>query len=162
MAESCKYCESELSPMDGVYIQSELHMSPQKIQNLIEHNQNMVCYNCFKRLKSIRVLDPEKDLKIIKNTIKYKKKLCEKISQITIKDKRLNFLMDKKNPFFGNWRHRDECISQIFFIQGCIAGCFHTRIHTKITYSAYRTNLNFSMFIASMSSYNPEIIIKLI
>ena len=32
MAESCKYCDSELSPMDGVYIQSELHMSPQKIQ----------------------------------------------------------------------------------------------------------------------------------
>jgi hypothetical protein len=68
MAESCKYCESELSPMDGVYIQSELHMSPQKVQNLIENNQNMVCYNCFKRLKSIRVVDPEKDLKIIKNS----------------------------------------------------------------------------------------------
>ncbi len=53
--------------MDGVYIQSELHMSPQKIQNLIEHNQNMVCYNCFKRLKSMRIVDNEKDLKIIKN-----------------------------------------------------------------------------------------------
>lgn len=54
--------------MDGVYIQSELHMSPQKVQNLIEHNQNMVCYNCFKRLKSIRVVDPEKDLKNLKKT----------------------------------------------------------------------------------------------
>ena len=63
MAESCKYCDSELSPMDGVYIQSELHMSPQKVQNLIEHNQNMVCYNCFKRLKSMRIIDQEKDLK---------------------------------------------------------------------------------------------------
>ena len=67
MAESCKYCESELSPMDGVYIQSELHMSPQKVQNLIEHNQNMVCYNCFKRLKSMKIVEHEKDLKIIKN-----------------------------------------------------------------------------------------------
>jgi len=27
----------------------------------------MVCYNCFKRLKSIKIVDPEKDLKIIKN-----------------------------------------------------------------------------------------------
>ena len=66
MAESCKYCESELSPMDGVYIQSELHTSPQKVQNLIEHNQNMVCYNCFKRLKSMRIVDHEKDLKNLK------------------------------------------------------------------------------------------------
>ena len=49
--------------MDGVYIQSELHMSPQKVQNLIEHNKNMVCYTCFKRLKSMRIIDPEKDLK---------------------------------------------------------------------------------------------------
>ncbi len=63
MAESCKYCESELSPMDSVYIQSELHLSSQKIQNLIEHNHNMVCYNCFKRLKSIKVVDKEKDFK---------------------------------------------------------------------------------------------------
>lgn len=54
--------------MDGVYIQSELHMSPQKVQNLIENNQNMVCYNCFKRLKSIKVVDPEKDLKNLKKT----------------------------------------------------------------------------------------------
>ena len=29
-----------------------------------------------------------------------KKKLCEKISQIIIKDKTINFLMDEKNPFF--------------------------------------------------------------
>ena len=53
--------------MDGVYIQSELHMSPQKVQNLMEQNHNMVCYNCFKRLKSMRIVDSEKDLKIIKN-----------------------------------------------------------------------------------------------
>ncbi len=52
--------------MDGVYIQSELHMSPQKVQNLIENNQNMICYNCFKRLKSMRIIDQEKDLKILK------------------------------------------------------------------------------------------------
>jgi len=63
MAESCKYCESELSTMDGVYIQSELHTSPQKVQNLIEHNQNMVCYNCFKRLKSMKIVDHKKELK---------------------------------------------------------------------------------------------------
>ena len=49
--------------MDGVYIQSELHMSPQKVQNLIEHNQNMVCYDCFKILKSMKIIDQEKDLK---------------------------------------------------------------------------------------------------
>ena len=62
MAESCKYCECELSPMDGVYIQSELHMSPQKVRNLIENNQSMVCYNCFKRLKNMRIVNmPEKE-----------------------------------------------------------------------------------------------------
>jgi len=52
--------------MDGLYIQSELHMSPQKVQNLIEHNQNMICYNCFKRLKSMKIVDQEKKIKNLK------------------------------------------------------------------------------------------------
>ena len=61
MSESCKYCESELSTMDAVYIESEIHSSPQKIQNMISTYHNMVCYNCFKKLKSMRVIpQPEK------------------------------------------------------------------------------------------------------
>ena len=46
--------------------------------------------------------------------------------------------------------------SQLTFIQGCIAGCFHTRIHTKIDHSAYCTTLNFFLFLASMSGYNSK------
>jgi len=61
MSESCKYCESELSTMDAVYIESEIHSSPQKIQNMISTYHNMVCYNCFKKLKSMRIIpQPEK------------------------------------------------------------------------------------------------------
>ena len=41
--------------MDTVYIESELHNSPQKIQNLMASHHNMVCYICFKKLKNIKV-----------------------------------------------------------------------------------------------------------
>ena len=60
MSESCKYCESELSTMDAVYIESEIHSSPQKIQNMISTYHNMVCYNCFKKLKSMKVIPQAK------------------------------------------------------------------------------------------------------
>ena len=63
MSESCKYCESELSTMDAVYIESEIHSSPQKIQNMISTYHNMVCYNCFKKLKSMRVIPQTKKTK---------------------------------------------------------------------------------------------------
>ena len=62
MAESCKYCEAELSTMDIVYIESEVRTAPKKVQNLIATHRNMVCYNCFKRLKNIKVVNvPEKE-----------------------------------------------------------------------------------------------------
>ncbi len=62
MAESCKYCKAELSTIDVVYIESEVHTAPQKVQNLIAAHQNMVCYNCFKRLKNMRIVNlPEKE-----------------------------------------------------------------------------------------------------
>jgi len=57
MAEACKYCEAELSTMDLVYIASEVHTAPQKVQNLISNHHNMVCYNCFKRLKNMRIVN---------------------------------------------------------------------------------------------------------
>ena len=63
MSESCKYCESELSTMDAVYIESEIHRSPQKIQNMISTYHNMVCYNCFKKLKNMRVIPQAKKTK---------------------------------------------------------------------------------------------------
>ena len=63
MSELCKYCESELSTMDAVYIESEIHSSPQKIQNMISTYHNMVCYNCFKKLKSMRVIPQAKKVK---------------------------------------------------------------------------------------------------
>ncbi|MDB2635611.1 hypothetical protein N9Y54_00240 [Alphaproteobacteria bacterium] len=63
MSESCKYCESELSTMDAVYIESEIHSSPQKIQNMISTYHNMVCYNCFKKLKNMRVIPQAKKTK---------------------------------------------------------------------------------------------------
>ena len=63
MSESCKYCESELSTMDAVYIESEIHSSPQKIQNMISTYHNMVCYNCFKKLKNMRVISQAKKTK---------------------------------------------------------------------------------------------------
>ena len=66
MAESCKYCEAELSTMDAAYIESEIRTAPQKVQNLISTHHNMVCYNCFKRLKKMRIVDlPEKKRKKI-------------------------------------------------------------------------------------------------
>ncbi len=62
MADLCKYCEAELSTMDAVYIESEVHTAPQKVQNLISSHHNMVCYNCFKRLKNMRIVNmPEKE-----------------------------------------------------------------------------------------------------
>ena len=63
MSESCKYCESELSTMDAVYIESEIHSSPQKIKNMISTYHNMVCYNCFKKLKNMRVIPQAKKTK---------------------------------------------------------------------------------------------------
>ena len=57
MAELCKYCETELSTMDAVYIESEVHTAPKKVQNLISSHHNMVCYNCFKRLKNMRIVN---------------------------------------------------------------------------------------------------------
>ena len=63
MSESCKYCESELSTMDAVYIESEIHSSPQNIQNMISTYHNMVCYNCFKKLKNMRVIPQAKKTK---------------------------------------------------------------------------------------------------
>ena len=63
MSESCKYCESELSTMDAVYIESEIHSSPQKIQNMISTYHNMVCYNCFKKLRNMRVIPQAKKTK---------------------------------------------------------------------------------------------------
>ena len=62
MAESCKYCEAELSTMDIAYIESEVRTAPKKVQNLIATHRNMVCYNCFKRLKNMRIVNvPEKE-----------------------------------------------------------------------------------------------------
>ena len=60
MAESCKYCEAELSAMDAVYIEAEVHTAPQKVQNLVANHYNMVCYNCFKKLKNMRVVNVRK------------------------------------------------------------------------------------------------------
>ena len=62
MAESCKYCEAELSTMDIVYIESEVRTAPKKVQNLIATHRNLVCYSCFKRLKNMRIVNvPEKE-----------------------------------------------------------------------------------------------------
>tara|TARA_B100000530_G_scaffold209055_1_gene133756 strand:+ start:196 stop:357 length:162 start_codon:yes stop_codon:yes gene_type:complete len=48
--------------MDAVYIESEVHAAPQKVQNLIAAHHNMVCYKCFKRLKSMRIVNlPKKE-----------------------------------------------------------------------------------------------------
>lgn len=62
MAELCKYCEAELSTMDIVYIESEVRTAPKKVQNLIATHRNMVCYNCFNRLKNMKIVNvPEKE-----------------------------------------------------------------------------------------------------
>ena len=61
MAESCKYCEAELSTIDIVYIESEVRTAPKKVQNLIATHHNMVCYNCFKRLKNMRIVNVTED-----------------------------------------------------------------------------------------------------
>jgi hypothetical protein len=48
--------------MDIVYIESEVRTAPKKVQNLIATHRNMVCYNCFKRLKNMRIVNvPEKE-----------------------------------------------------------------------------------------------------
>ena len=41
--------------MDSVYRESEMHSSPQKTQNMLSTHHSMVCYNCFKKLKNMRV-----------------------------------------------------------------------------------------------------------
>ena len=62
MAEACKYCEVDLSTMDIVYIESEVRTAPKKVQNLIATHRNMVCYNCFKRFKNMKIVNvPDKE-----------------------------------------------------------------------------------------------------
>ena len=65
-----------------------------------------------------------------------KKKLCEKISQIIIKDKTINFLMDEKNPFFDTMP--DNSIS---LINKKSINDFSKKISTDIEFERFRANI---------------------
>ena len=65
-----------------------------------------------------------------------KKKLCEKISQIIIRDKTINFLMDEKNPFFDTMP--DNSIS---LINKKSINDFSKKISTDIEFERFRANI---------------------
>ena len=65
-----------------------------------------------------------------------KKKLFEKISQIIIKDKTINFLMDEKNPFFDTMP--DNSIS---LINKKSINDFSKKISTDIEFKRFRANI---------------------
>ena len=65
-----------------------------------------------------------------------KKLLCEKISQIIIKDKRLNFLMDEKNPFFDTMPY-----NSISLINKKSINDFSKKISTDIEFERFRANI---------------------
>ena len=65
-----------------------------------------------------------------------KKLLCEKISQIIIKDKRLNFLMDEKNPFFDTMPY-----NSISLINKKSISDFSMKISTNIEFQRFRANI---------------------
>ena len=65
-----------------------------------------------------------------------KKKLCEKINQIIIKDKTINFLMDEKNPFFDTMP--DNSIS---LINKKSINDFSKKISTDIEFERFRANI---------------------
>ena len=64
------------------------------------------------------------------------KKLCKKISQIIIKDKTINFLMDEKNPFFDTMP--DNSIS---LINKKSINDFSKKISTDIEFERFRANI---------------------
>ena len=65
-----------------------------------------------------------------------KKLLCEKINQIIIKDKTLNFLMDEQNPFFDTMP--DNSIS---LINKKSISDFSMKISTNIEFERFRANI---------------------
>jgi uncharacterized protein YcbX len=65
-----------------------------------------------------------------------KKSLCEKISQIIINDKRLNFVMDEKNPFFDTMPN-----NSISLINKKSISDFSMKISTNIEFQRFRANI---------------------
>ena len=127
------------------------NMDPSKIKNLIEDPKSRKLNNFitlkntpelnkynFTYIKDKLTLKKQNKIIISINPIleNEKKKLCEKISQIIIKDKTINFLMDEKNPFFDTMP--DNSIS---LINKKSINDFSKKISTDIEFERFRANI---------------------
>ena len=65
-----------------------------------------------------------------------KKLLCDKINQIILKDKKLDFLMDEKNPFFDTMPN-----NSISLINKKSISDFSNKISTNIEFERFRANI---------------------
>ena len=127
------------------------NMDTAKIKNLLENPQSRKLNNFitlkntpelnkynFTYLKNKLVLKKQDEIIISINPFSEneKKLLCEKLNQIIIKDKTLNFLMDEQNPFFDTMP--DNSIS---LINKKSINDFSKKISTDIEFERFRANI---------------------
>jgi uncharacterized protein YcbX len=127
------------------------NMDSSKIKNLIEYPKSRKLNNFitlkntpelnkynFTYIKDELILKKQDEIIISINPLSdnEKKLLCEKVSQIITKDKRLDFLMDEKNPFFDTMP--DNSIS---LINKKSINDFSKKISTDIEFERFRANI---------------------
>ena len=127
------------------------NMDTDNIKNLLENPQSRKLNNFitlkntpelnkynFTYLTNKLVLKKQDEIIISINpfSVNEKKLLCEKINQIIIKDKTLNFLMDEQNPFFDTMP--DNSIS---LINKKSISDFSMKISTNIEFERFRANI---------------------
>ena len=127
------------------------NMDTAKIKNLLENPQSRKLNNFitlkntpelnkynFIYLTNKLVLKKQDEIIISINPFSEneKKLLCEKLNQIIIKDKILNFLMDEQNPFFDTMP--DNSIS---LINKKSINDFSLKISTNIEFERFRANI---------------------
>ena len=110
-----------------------------KLNNFItlKNTPELNKYN-FKYIKDKLILKKQDEIIISINPFSEneKKLLCKKISQIIIKDKALNFLMDEKNPFFDTMPY-----NSISLINKKSISDFSMKISTNIEFQRFRANI---------------------
>ena len=156
--KSISFTESDsLNVLKGKGIESDRifafvqNMDSSKIKNLIEDPKSRKLNNFitlkntpelnkynFTYIKDKLILKKQDEIIIIINPLSdnEKKLLCEKVSQIITKDKRLDFLMDEKNPFFDTMP--DNSIS---LINKKSINDFSKKISTDIEFERFRANI---------------------
>ena len=156
--KSISFTESDsLNVSEGKGIESDRvfafvqNMDSSKIKNLIEDPKSRKLNNFitlkntpelnkynFTYIKNKLILKKQDEIIISINPLSdnEKKLLCEKVSQIITKDKRLDFLMDEKNPFFDTMP--DNSIS---LINKKSINDFSKKISTDIEFERFRANI---------------------